>query len=130
MINMIDIGVDNAVSFRISGKITEADIALVIADAREKIEKHDQIVIFEQIDSFQGIEISAIIEEFRYLRANGLSNISKAVVITDKKWIEKIACIENNIFKNIEIQCFSHENITSAIKFITTRQRQPEGMVG
>jgi hypothetical protein len=118
MLEMIDIGINNAVAFRISGKITESDMSLVLNDAKKKIDLHGNIVFLEQIDSFEGIEIAAILEEFRYLFKVGISNIRKAAVLTDKKWVEKIVNIEDKIFKNIDMKCFSIEDQESAVEFL------------
>ena len=67
MLEMIDIGIDNAVAFQISGKITEIDMSLIHSSAKENIERHGSVVLLEKIDSFEGIEIAAIVEEFKYL---------------------------------------------------------------
>ncbi len=118
MLEMIEIGIENAVAIRISGKITESDMALVISDAKAKIERHGNIVFLEIFDSFKGIEIAAIVEEFKYLFEVGLSNISKAAVLTDKKWIETIVNVEDKIFKNTEMKCFPIEDQDLAIEFL------------
>ena len=93
-------------------------MALVLSDAKEKINRHGNIVILEVIESFKGIEIAALVEEFKYLHEVGMSNISKIAVITDKKWLEKIVSIEEKIFKSIEMKCFSTEDQDSAIEFL------------
>ena len=118
MLEMIEIGIDNAVAFCMSGKITEEDMSLVLSDAKKKIEQHGNIVLLERIDSFEGIELSAIVEEFEYVFKVGISNIKKAAVITDKKWIEMIVNIEGRIFKNIEMKCFSIDEQELAIEFL------------
>lgn len=93
MIEMIDIRIDNTIAFQMSGKITEGDMSLVLNSAKEKIEHHGSIVLFEKIDSFNGVELAALIEEFKYLFDVGISNIDKAAILTDKKWIEHIVNI-------------------------------------
>ena len=120
MLEMIDVGVDNAVAFRISGKLTAADMKLVLDDANEKINSHGTIVILEQIDSFRGIEIGAIVEEFRFLADVGMSNISRTALLADSKWLNMIVSIEDKIFKNIEMKYFSVEDKASAIAFLTS----------
>ena len=118
MLEMMEIGIDNGVAFRISGKITESDMARILSEAKEKIDRHTNIVILEVIESFKGIEIAALVEEFKYLHDVGLSNISKVAVITDKKWLEKVVSIEDKLFKSIEMKCFSTEHQDSAIEFL------------
>ena len=118
MLEMIDIEIDNAVAFQVSGKITESDMSLVLSSAKEKIERHGSIVFFEKIDSFNGVELAALIEEFKYLFDVGISNIDKVAMLTDKKWIEHIVNIEDKIFKNIDMKCFSLEEQSQAIEFL------------
>ncbi len=118
MLEMMEIGIDNGVAFRISGKITESDMAKILSEAKQKIKQHTTIVILEVIESFKGIEIAALVEEFKYLHDVGMSNISKIAVVTDKKWLEKIVSIEDRIFKSIEMKCFSSDEQDSAIAFL------------
>ena len=118
MITMLGIGVDNAVAFSISGKVSDDDMELVLTAAKEKIALHDSIVIYEQIDSFKGIELEAIVDEFNYLRKVGMSNIQKVAVLTDKKWLARIVAIEDKIFKSIDMKCFALEDKELAIAFL------------
>ncbi|MBV1871789.1 MAG: STAS/SEC14 domain-containing protein [Gammaproteobacteria bacterium] len=118
MVELLEIGIDNAVAIRISSKVTESDMELVLNKAREKINTYGNIVIFEQLDSFKGIEIAAIVEEFKYLFDAGTSNISKTALLTDRKWLKTIIGIEDKVFKNIEMKCFPIEEKESAIEFL------------
>ena len=118
MLRMIDIGVENATAFCILGKITKADMSTVLSHAKNKTERYGNIVIYEEIQGFQGIELLAVFEEFKYLFEMGLSNISKVAVVTDKKWIMKVASLEAKIFRNIEIKCFQLNEKSLAIEFL------------
>jgi len=115
MLEMIEIGIENAKAFRMAGKITKSNVSLVLSDAKAKIECHGNIVIYEEIESFKGIEIAAIVEEFKYLFEVGISNIKKAALVTDKKWLEKIVKIEDKIFKKIEMKFFSIDDKELAV---------------
>ncbi|ROS00260.1 SpoIIAA-like protein [Sinobacterium caligoides] len=118
MLEMIDIGIDRAVAFQMSGKITEEDMQRVLAEARGKISQHGSIVMLEQIDSFSGIELSALVEEFKYLIHVGLKDITKVAVLTDKRWVEKVVSIEDKIFRGIDIKSFAIEDKAQAIAFL------------
>ena len=48
MIEMIDIGIENARAFRMFGKITESDMSLVFSDVKAKTDFYDKIVIYEE----------------------------------------------------------------------------------
>ncbi len=118
MVEMTDIGIDNAVAFRMWGKVTENDMTLVLSDAKEKIDRYGNIVIFEVIESFEGIEIAALVEEFRYLYEVGISNISKVALVTDREWLKEIVSIEAKIFKSIHMKSFSTEDKGAAVEFL------------
>ncbi|WP_271273636.1 STAS/SEC14 domain-containing protein [Aliamphritea hakodatensis] len=118
MLEMIDIGIDNAVAFRISGKITEQDMTRVLDASKEKVEHYGSIVILEKIESFHGVELAALLEEFRYLREVGMSNMRKVAIQTDKTWIEHIVRIEDKLFSGIDMQCFAMDDDTAAIEFL------------
>ena len=118
MMEMLDIGIDRAVAIRVSGKISGSDMEAVFSQAKEKIARFGSIVVFEQIDSFTGVELAGIKEEFHYLREMGLANIDKVAVVTDKKWIEVIANIEDKLFRSIDIECFSLQQKDAAIAYL------------
>lgn len=118
MIEMIDIEIDNAIAFQMSGKITASDMSLVLNAAKAKIEQHGNIVLLEKIDSFKGVEIAALVEEFKYLFDVGIANIDKVAILTDKKWIARIVNIEDKIFKSIDMQCFTLDQQPQAIEFL------------
>jgi len=120
MLKIMDIGLDNAVAFTVSGKITQQEMHLVLEAAREKVVSHGSIVILERIESFEGIEVAAIVEEFKYLLDVGFSNISKVAIVTDKKWVKHIVRIEDKLFGNIDIKCFHNEEQPQAIEFLSS----------
>jgi hypothetical protein len=118
MLEMIDIGIEQSVAFRISGKMTESDMSLVLNETKEKIKHHGDIVILEQIDSFDGIEIAAVVEEFKYLFEMGITDISRVAVLTDSKWLETMVNIEDTFFWTIKMKCFPIKDKDAAIAFL------------
>ncbi len=118
MLSTFDIGIDNALAFQMSGKITENDMLQILAEARKKIQQHEHIVILEQIDSFSGIELKALMEEFKYLRELGMKNIHKVAIVTDKNWIDKMAHVTDKVLRDIDIQCFPLSEKDQAIEFL------------
>ncbi|GAB6070319.1 hypothetical protein JCM30760_14160 [Thiomicrorhabdus hydrogeniphila] len=118
MLKLIDIKIDNAVAFEVSGKITEDDMVLVFNEIKQKIQLYNQIVLFEKIDSFNGVELAAMLEKFKSLLDIGLSNIVKIAIVTDKKWLSKIVDIEDKFFRKIEMKSFSVEEQSQAVAFL------------
>ena len=118
MLTMIDIGIDNAVAFTLSGKMTQDDMKRVLMDAEAKTVDHGGIVIYEEIESFSGIELAAIVEELKYIIHAGLKHIKQVAVVTDASWIEKVVKVEDALFRNIDNQYFTFAEKPQAIMFL------------
>jgi len=120
VVEIFDIGVENAVAFRIWGKISKGDMTKIFEACKEKIAQQGDIVLLEKIESMGGIEVSALFEEIKYLFELGLADIKKVAVLTDKSWVEKVVAIENTFFTKIEIKCFAFEQQPAAVAFLAT----------
>jgi len=118
MMELIDIGIDKAIAIRIEGKITEAEMEEVFSEMKGKIRAYGDIVIFEQIDSFEGVELAGIVDKFKYLFEMGISNITRVAIVTDKQWLSKIVSLEDKLFKNVHMKCFPFEEREQAIDFL------------
>ena len=118
MLEMLDIGVEQAVAYRLAGKITEAEMKQALAEIKEKIESYGKVYLYQEIDSFTGVEFDAIVEKFKFLFENGIANINKVAVVTDKQWLHKVVDLEDKIFKNIDMQCFSLKEKKQAVEFL------------
>lgn len=119
MIEQLDIGIENALAYRIAGKISTEEATTVFNAARDKIAQYGKIVVLKQIDSFEGFDLGVITEEFKYLYDVGISNISRVAIVTDKKWLSKIVELEDKFFKNIAMKPFALDDMESAISFLT-----------
>ena len=117
---LIDIGIKNAIAIRIAGKITESDMELVFSEMKGKIRAYGDIVLYEQIDSFEGVELAGIVDKFKYLFEMGISGITRVAIVTDKQWLSKIVSLEDKLFKNMHMQCFPLEDREEAIAFLNS----------
>jgi len=118
MIKLLDIDVDNAVAFVISGKISRDDMVQIFDLAREKVEKYGNVVVLEKIESFGDIDLEGIYEEIKYLYEFGISSFTKVAIVTDKKWIEVAVRLEDKIFRNIDMETFGLDEQEKAIEFL------------
>ena len=50
---MLDIGVEQAVAYRLAGKITEDEMKQALAAIKEKIESHGKVYLYQEIDSYR-----------------------------------------------------------------------------
>lgn len=118
MLKLMDIGIEDAIAFRWSGRITEIEMKSVFSALKEKIKVYGKVSVYQEIESMGGVEFEAIVEELKFLKEFGLSNISKVAVVTDKKWVQKIAEVEDRIFRKIDIKCFSTDEKNEAVEFL------------
>ena len=51
MLEMIDIGVQNAVAYRLEGKITEEEMKSVFSIFRKKVEKGEKLLVYQEVVS-------------------------------------------------------------------------------
>ena len=118
MLEMIDIGVENAVAYRLEGKITEEEVKSVFSIFRKKIEKGEKLIVYQEIVSIGGVEFDAMVEKIKFLYDVGISRFDRIAVITHKKWLQKIVDLEDKIFKNVDMKAFSVEEKDKAIEFL------------
>ena len=118
MMEMIDIGLKNAIAYRIGGKITENEMELVLSVFREKINRGEKLMIYQEIVSIGGVEVNAIIKKLKFFAEFGMSDFSRIAVVVHKKWIHKIIDLEGKLFKKFDMRGFSIEEKEKAIEFL------------
>jgi hypothetical protein len=118
MLEMIDIGIEEAIAYRVGGKITEEEMTSVISIFRNKIDSDEKLIVYQEVVSFSGVEFHAMIEKFKFFIDLGISNFSKIAVVTHKKWIHKLVDLEGSLFKSIDMKGFPIEEKDKAIEFL------------
>ena len=122
MLEMIDIGLDNAVAYRLGGKITEEEMTSALEIFREKIATGEKLVIYQEVERIGGAEFDAMVGKFKFFKEIGFnfSHFSKIAVVTHPKWLHKIVDLEDKIFKNVDMKGFPIEEKDKAIEFLKT----------
>jgi len=122
MLEMMDIGVENVVAYRLGGKITEEEMTSVLDIFREKIKKGEKLIVYQEVESIGGAEFDAMVEKFKFFKDVGFkfSHFSKIAVVTHAKWIHKLVDLEDKIFRNVDMKGFSIEEKDKAIEFLKT----------
>ena len=118
MIEMIDIGIENAVAYRLEGKITEEEMTSLLILFKEKIEKGEKLIVYQEVVSIGGAEFDAMIEKFKFIRDFGFSHFERIAVVTHKKWLHKLVDFEDKIFRNIKMKGFSEDEKNQAVEFL------------
>jgi len=82
MLEMMDIGFEKAVAYRVAGKITEEEMHSVLSIFKEKINKGEKLIVYQEVESIGGAEFDAMVEKLKFLIDVGISHFSKVAVVT------------------------------------------------
>ena len=122
MLEMIDIGSEKIIAYRLGGKITEEEMTSVLSIFRERIDKGEKLLVYQEVESIGGAEFDAMIEKFRFFKDVGFnfSHFSKVAVVTHSKWLHKLVDLEDKIFRNVDMKGFPIDEKDKAIEFLKT----------
>ena len=118
MLEIIDIGIENVIAYRLDKKITEQEMVTVISMFRERIDKGEKLIVYQEVSGFGGVEFDAMVEKLKFFKEVGLSHFSRIAVVTHEKWIHKLVDLEGRIFKKINMKGFPVEEKDKAIAFL------------
>jgi hypothetical protein len=118
MLEMIDIGVENTVAYRLGGKITEDEMTAILAIFREKITKGEKLNVYQEVVNIGGVELDAMIEKFKFFREVGFLHFDRIAVVAHTKWLHKLVDLEDKIFKSIDMKGFAADEKDQAIEFL------------
>lgn len=121
MIEMIDVGVEDVIAYRVGGKVTEEEMKDILALFQGRIDKGEKLNIYQEVVSIGGVEFEAMAEKFRFFREVGFSHFNRVAVVTHKKWIHHLVDLEDKLFRSIEMKGFSIDDKDEAVAFL----RQP-----
>ncbi len=108
MIELIEIESSKAIGLRVSGKIEEEDIKLVIDAVNEKFKYEEKLAVYVELVEFGGISMKALIEDIKFAFPN-LKKFTKKAVVSDKSWHETLTEISDKLFPFIELKHFGIE---------------------
>ena len=99
----------------VSGKVSREELIKTIEAFKAPMQDWQEIRILKRIDSFEGMEVMAIIDDlkFAYENWNHYKKIKKVALVTDKKWAVKVAELFKGLFPG-EIRSFENEDIEKA----------------
>ena len=122
MLEMIDIGSEKIIAYRLGGKITEEEMTSVLSIFRDRIDKGEKLLVYQEVESIGGAEFDAMIEKFKFFKDVGFnfSHFSKIAVVTHSKWLHKLVDLEDKIFRKVDMKGFPIEEKNKAIEFLKT----------
>jgi len=117
MLELIDIGSDRVLACRIKGKIELDDMERIKTRVAEILEHHDKVRVYVEVENLGGISIEALWEDLK-LGFGNLSLFSHKAVVSDARWIAKIAAVANRLFPSIELKHFEPDDRAAARAWI------------
>lgn len=104
----------------LSGKVSREELRKTIEEIQEPFESWPEIRILKRIDSFDGIEWRALVDDLKFVYQNlgNFKKIKKVAVVSDKEWIENLSEWLGPVFFG-EVKTFENEDIESARSWLT-----------
>lgn len=118
MLELLDFDVDDAVAWRIEGKVTEDDMEQALDALRKIIDRCGHVSVYQEIVSIGGVEWDAIEEKMEFLREYGIQHFRRIAVVTDKQWMQTVIGWEDRLFRSIDMRAFSTEERQRALNFL------------
>lgn len=118
MLEIIDIGVEEAVAYRLGGKLTDEEMSQVFSALKEKIDQHGKVSIYQEIESFKGVELDGIFEKVKFFLDVGISKFDKIAVVVGSDWLQKIIDLEGKLFRKFDMRGFSMDEKEQAVQFL------------
>jgi hypothetical protein len=118
MIEMISTDpADRVLRLRITGKIDREDLDAVSAELETRLNTHPKLRIYAEIEELKGMSLRALMRDLR-LSARHFRDVDKEAVVTDIKWIRRLARI-GNVLPGVAVRRFSGHDKDEALRWIS-----------
>ncbi len=113
MLELIPFDEDNIIGFRLDGRIGDEEFKELVRIIEDKLERHDRLRIYAEIDDIGGMSIDTFLEsmslKFRHFR-----DFEMEAVVSDKQWLESWSKVVDAIIPSFEVKYFTKENAEEA----------------
>ena len=107
----------NTVGFIIDDKFNDETITKLHEEIQEKLKEYSQINLYLEDANIKTFTLSAIVDDILFKFKNS-EHFEKVALVTDRKWIQACASIENFFFEGT-VRTFASEERMDAINWIT-----------
>ena len=106
---------NHIIEVTIAGKVSREDINGAIQNIEGPIQEWPEIRVLKRIDSFDGIEWQALVDDlkFAYNNFSNYKKIKKVAVVTEKDWVENLTKIMAPLF-SAEVKIFEDDDVEKA----------------
>lgn len=117
MTEIIDMGNDAVIGYKINGRINVNDISSIKRLIEDKIQRHNKLRVYVEVINLEGISFDALINDLK-IAFKYYGKFERKAVVTDKKSIHTVSHIAGRFFPGIEVKCFSFTDRDKAVEWI------------
>lgn len=118
MMEMVEMADDRVVGARIDGTIREADIRAMVEVVEDKLQRHERLRAYVEVERLGGIEPRALFEDLR-MGLKHWDRFERKAAVTDAKWMAKIAEVVDPLFPSIRVRTFPTADRDAAIAWLS-----------
>tara|TARA_R110002020_G_scaffold108200_1_gene250832 strand:+ start:78 stop:449 length:372 start_codon:yes stop_codon:yes gene_type:complete len=123
MIKFIPFKSDRVVGIRFDGKIDGSELATALVPLKARLERHDNIRLYLEINDFEGMTAEAFFKDVKFSLSNA-RQIEKEAVVTDQTWLKNSAAVIGAVFPGVDVKTFTMAENEAARQWITTGLEQ------
>ena len=118
MITLEKSTIPHLLRFTVDGNIDGKQVQAVVQQVRQAAEEHGAIRLLATIGSIG--KLSNVTEFFTTLKQElGLvKHIDKYAIITDKKWLQAVAALENTFLPGMDVKAFTPSQSEEALEWL------------
>ncbi len=112
---------DHVAAFRIAGTLRSEDYDAMIPRIEEKLEGHETIGIFVDMEDFEDMTADAIGRDIKpgIDRLRQLHRFGRAAIATDSEWVRAAAEMADILFPQLEARAFAVDDKGAAMDWVS-----------
>lgn len=116
MYRILDESSDNVVGMKVDGKLTKEDYGVLLPYLENLINQSGPVSLLCDMTSFEGIEIEAFWEDFKFSMRH-LRDFTRIAIVGDNSWFEWLTKVVNPFMKT-EVKYFSPDQSQEAWNWV------------
>jgi len=117
MLDYLPMEANHVVGIKISGKIKLQDLERLIVIMEKKLDQHERINVYVEVESFGGVSLAALVEDLKFVRRN-FKRFARKAVVSEMKWMGTWTAAADHLFPSLEMSHFLPEQIETVLKWI------------
>ncbi|MFC4729734.1 STAS/SEC14 domain-containing protein [Coralloluteibacterium thermophilus] len=112
---------DHVIAMKVTGCATSNDYDRIIAAIDAKLDAHDRIGIYVDLEGFEDITAHAIAKDLKYSlgKLGELSRFPRVAVVTPKDWLRTLIRMTNPVLPRIEMRAFDTTEREQALPWVS-----------